>query len=238
MAGDAREPRYYRLKRHLIDLTATMPPGSALPPERTLAAQFDTSRTTVRQALQELLVEGRLERIQGKGTFVASDKLEQRLTLSSYTEHLAAQGITPSSRLLDVRTVRADPATAARLELDRGARVLAVRRLRLANDLPMAIEQSFLDRARFPDLARQLRSEPSLYALLRTEYGVVPAHAEQTIETAMASPDEAALLGTETGLSVLLLTRHAYDQAERPFEWVRAVYRGDRYRLVTTLTPP
>src|SRR5262249_51147657 len=82
----ARVPKYYTLKRHLLELTRTMPPGSPVPPERTLAQEFDTSRTTVRQALQELVIEGRLERIQGKGTFVAKPKVSQALQLTSYTE--------------------------------------------------------------------------------------------------------------------------------------------------------
>ncbi|MFM9662697.1 GntR family transcriptional regulator, partial [Streptomyces scabiei] len=82
----ARVPKYYRLKKHLLDMTETQSPGTPVPPERTLAAEFDTSRTTVRQALQELVVEGRLERIQGKGTFVAKPKVSQSLQLTSYTE--------------------------------------------------------------------------------------------------------------------------------------------------------
>ena len=79
-----------------------MPPGTPVPPERTLATQFDTSRTTVRQALQELVVEGRLERIQGKGTFVAKPKVAQVLQLTSYTEDMRAQGLEPTSQLLDI----------------------------------------------------------------------------------------------------------------------------------------
>src|SRR5438445_13633669 len=104
----ARVPKYYRLKRHLLEMTETMPPGTPVPPERTLALDFDTSRTTVRQALAELVVEGRLERIQGKGTFVAKPKVAQALQLTSYTEDMRAQGLEPTSRLLEIGYVSAD----------------------------------------------------------------------------------------------------------------------------------
>ena len=83
-----KEPKHYRLKQHLSAFAESMPPGTAVPTERALAAEFETSRTTVRQAIAELVVEGRLERTQGKGTFVAFPKLVQPLRLTSYTEDM------------------------------------------------------------------------------------------------------------------------------------------------------
>ncbi|GAA2920763.1 hypothetical protein GCM10020221_16170 [Streptomyces thioluteus] len=126
----ARVPKYYRLKRHLLEMTETLPPGTPVPPERTLAAEFDTSRTTVRQALQELVVEGRLERIQGKGTFVAKPKVSQALQLTSYTEDMRAQGLEPTSQLLDIGYVTADDRLASLLDIVPGGRVLRIERLR------------------------------------------------------------------------------------------------------------
>lgn len=122
----ARVPKYYRLKKHLLDMTETQAPGTPVPPERTLAAEFDTSRTTVRQALQELVVEGRLERIQGKGTFVAKPKVSQALQLTSYTEDMRAQGLEPTSQLLDVGYITADDRLAGLLDI-------AMRRTRAAH---------------------------------------------------------------------------------------------------------
>ncbi len=129
----ARVPKYYRLKKHLLDMTETQAPGTPVPPERTLAAEFDTSRTTVRQALQELVVEGRLERIQGKGTFVAKPKVSQALQLTSYTEDMRAQGLEPTSQLLDVGYITADDRLAELLDITAGGRVLRIERLRMAD---------------------------------------------------------------------------------------------------------
>lgn len=156
----ARVPKYYRLKRHLLDMTETLPPGTPVPPERTLAAEFDTSRTTVRQALQELVVEGRLERIQGKGTFVAKPKVSQALQLTSYTEDMRAQGLEPTSQLIDIGYVTADDTLAGLLKINTGGRVLRIERLRLASGEPMAIETTHLSAKRFPHCAVRSPSTP------------------------------------------------------------------------------
>jgi GntR family transcriptional regulator len=236
--GVARVPKYYRLKRHLLEMTETLAPGSPVPPERTLALEFDTSRTTVRQALQELVVEGRLERIQGKGTFVAKPKVAQALQLTSYTEDMRAQGLEPTSRLLDMGYITADDDLADRLDIRPGGRVLRIERLRLANGEPMAIETTHLSARRFPGLRKQLQRYTSLYAALGEVYGVHLAEAEETIETALATPREAGLLGTDVGLPLLLLCRHSLDTDGTPVEWVKSVYRGDRYKFVARLQRP
>lgn len=234
----AREPKFYRLKQHLEDLTNTLAPGSPVPPERTLATSFGTSRTTVRQAVHALVIEGRLERIQGKGTFVAHPKVAQPLTLTSYTEDMRARGIEPSSQLLSVEIIDADLDLSARLNVALGTAVIAIERLRLANGEPMAVERSHLVHGQFPDLRAHLERHGSLYVALRDEYGVSPHSAEQTIETSLATPTESAHLGIDTDVPVLLLSRNTYDESGEPFEWVRAVYRGDRYTFVAHLTRP
>ncbi|MEU5683967.1 MULTISPECIES: GntR family transcriptional regulator [Streptomyces] len=234
----ARVPKYYRLKRHLLDITETLPPGTPVPPERTLAAEFDTSRTTVRQALQELVVEGRLERIQGKGTFVAKPKVSQALQLTSYTEDMRAQGLEPTSQLLDIGYITADDRLADLLDITAGGRVLRIERLRLANGEAMAIETTHLSAKRFPALRRSLVKYTSLYTALAEVYDVHLAEAEETIETSLATPREAGLLGTDVGLPMLLLSRHSLDGDGQPVEWVRSVYRGDRYKFVARLKRP
>ncbi|MFI6443119.1 GntR family transcriptional regulator [Kitasatospora sp. NPDC050543] len=234
----ARVPKYYGLKRHLLQLTETQPAGTPVPPERALAAQFDTSRTTVRQALQELVVEGRLERIQGKGTFVAKPKVAQALQLTSYTEDMRAQGLEPTSRLIEVGYITADDHLAPLLDIKPGGRVLRIERLRLANGDPMAIEVAHLSAKRFPALRRNLVKHNSLYTALREVYGVTVAEAEETIETTLADPREAGLLGSDLGLPMLQLSRHSFDAEGNPVEWVRSIYRGDRYKFITRLQRP
>lgn len=233
-----RIPKYYRLKRHLLEVAQTQPAGSPVPPERTLATEFDTSRTTVRQALQELVVEGRLERIQGKGTFIAKPKVAQGLQLTSYTEDMRAQGLEPASRLLEVDEIAADEPLAHRLDIAAGDPVLQIERLRMANGEAMAIETTHLSVRRFPELREYLNQYSSLYALLGEVFGIHLADAEETIETALATPREAALLDTDVGLPMLLLSRHSRCSDGRPIEWVKSIYRGDRYKFVAKLERP
>lgn len=233
--GGSRTPKYWALKQHLLDLLDTMPPGSPIPTERVLAEEFTVSRTTVRQALADLTAEGRLHRVQGKGTFAAEPKLAQQLQLSSYTEDMRAQGREPSSRLLELTETTADAEFAKLLGLRSGARTLRLNRLRLADGEPMALETTHLPLARFRGLREALSDGGSLYAVLSEQYGIHPRRAEETIETALCGPREAELLGADVGVPMLLLSRHSFDADDKPFEFVRSIYRGDRYRLVTEL---
>jgi len=131
--------------------------------------------------------------------------------------------------------VRADAEMAVRLGVRAGARVLRVVRLRLVDGEPMAIERTYLAAARFPRLRGHLERLGSLYEALAVGYGVRLGRAEETIETALASPEEAALLGVEVGLALLLASRHSFDRSGAPVEWGRSLYRGDRYKLVAQL---
>src|SRR5271169_5723712 len=143
-----RLPKYYQVKRQLLELTAALDAGSPVPPERELARSYGTSRTTVRQALAELVIEGRLLRMQGKGTFVAKPKVAQLLELASYTEGMRSHGLRKQlerHRSLyetlrsvygiqlaeaeeTIETVLADPHDAQLLEVDAGLPLLLLSR--------------------------------------------------------------------------------------------------------------
>ncbi len=123
-----RVPKYYRIKQRLLQMTDERAPGSPMPAERLLAVEFRTSRTTIRKALQELVGEGRLDRIQGKGTFVARPKVYRTLQLTSYTEDMRAQGLSPASQVLDIGYIAADAELAVLLDVEPGDRVLRIER--------------------------------------------------------------------------------------------------------------
>ncbi|AUI62031.1 GntR family transcriptional regulator [Amycolatopsis sp. BJA-103] len=232
-----REPKYWALKQHLLDLLDALPPGSPIPTERALAGEFTVSRTTVRQALADLTAEGRLHRVQGKGTFAAEPKLAQRLQLSSYTEDMQKQGLKPSSKLLEIDELPVEADLAKLLGIRVGAKILRLRRLRLADSQPMALETTHLPLGRFRGLRKHVSAGGSLYAVLREHYGVELERAEETIETALAGPHEAEMLGADVGMPMLLLSRHSFATDGKPVEFARAIYRGDRYKFVTTLLP-
>jgi GntR family transcriptional regulator len=237
-ASSPREPKYYLVKRHLLELVERLEPGSLLPTERVLTEELGTSRTTVRRALSELVGEGRLVRRQGSGTYVAEPKITWSLQMTSFTEQAAVVGLSAGTRLLHTGRQKADEGVAQRLGIESGRPVYCVERLRLVNDAPMAIETSYLDAARFPGLVGHLRRSASLYQVLADVFDTRPASAEETIETAAASPHEAELLQVDTGAPILMLSRHSFDAAGQPVEWVRSWYRGDRYRFTARLAAP
>ena len=234
-APDSSEPKYYAVKRHLLEFIGSLDPGSAVPTERELSAQMVTSRTTVRQALSELVVEGRLVRRQGSGTYVAEPKITWPLYLGSFTEQVKASGFTPSAKVLATSRQAASIELAAALALAPRAPVYKIERLRLADAWPIAVETSWLPAERFPGLSRQIRKHGSLYALLAEDYGATLHTAEETIETAPATPREAGPLRVDVGSPMLVVSRQNFDSAGTPVELGRTWFRGDRVTLVTHL---
>ncbi|MGH9246906.1 MAG: GntR family transcriptional regulator [Acidimicrobiales bacterium] len=234
--NEVAAPKYYELRQWLRQHVDGLPPGTPVASERTLSEQFGISRMTVRQALHDLAVEGRIVRMQGRGTFVAPPKVTQDLQLTSYTQDMTARGLRPSSRLIDVTVTEAEPDVAEKLELPERALVVRIERVRSANGEPMAVETVYLDHGRFPHIGDQLSSDSSLYELLAREYDAVPVEGEETIETVLAPPTAARLLGTDSTTPMLLLTRTSWDASGRRVEYVRSLYRGDRFRFTARLT--
>lgn len=231
-------PKYRQLQQVLEQMIAMLQPGDPIPPERELEQRFGVSRMTVRQALHQLVLSGHLERMQGRGTFVARPKLEQVLALTSFSEEMLRRGLRPGGKMLSVRRVAADPLMAECLQLAPGAPLVELRRLRLADDEPMALETVYLSAERFPDLLQADLTDRSLYRWLAERYGVELSHATQTIEATVLASEEARLLNVAPGTPAFRLERRSYDRTGQPIEFVRSLYRGDRYKLHARLERP
>jgi GntR family transcriptional regulator len=234
----ARTPKYYSVKLHLLEFIDSLEEGAVVPTERDLAADLGTSRTTVRQALVELVAEGRLVRRQGSGTCVADAKITWPLQLTSVTEQASANGQVASSQLLGVERTRASQELAEQLGLRPGDALHQIDRLRLADGRPTAVETAILPAARFPYLGRKIRQTGSLEALLAGEYGVKLRGGQAQIDTMPASPREAGLLEVDTGSPMLVVRRLSYDTDGTPVELGTTWFRGDRITLVAQLQMP
>jgi GntR family transcriptional regulator len=226
-----KQLKTHQLRAALMELIRASPEGASLPTERELCAAHSVSRATVRAALRELEIEQRIYRRQGKGTFVARAKLEQRLGLTSHTEEMRASGIQPGSKLINVTRMPASIEVSNALALRQGAEVLEIERLRLADGEPIAIEVLYLNAARFDGITAALGENVSFYQLLHSDYGVELGSAEETIEAVVAGPREARLLNCGPNAALLLLSRRTLDTNTRPIEYVRSLYRGDRFRF-------
>ena len=227
-------PKYYVLKEQILALIEDAAPGTLIPTERALAEQYGTSRTTVRQAIGELVAEGRLDRTQGRGTYVAPPKVTHVRQLTSFSDDAASQGLTAAARIVDVSVLPADPATARRLAVEPGADIHRVERIRLVDGEPLAHEIAFLA-GPLPDLERTVAERGSLYTALREDYGIRIAEVEDTVETKLAGPAEVQLLDAEMGAPMLLVHRLGFTPEGRPVEWTESVFRGDRFRFVARM---
>jgi GntR family transcriptional regulator len=233
-------PLHQQLKATIEDciLSGEWLPGTRVPSERELCELYQISRITVRQALSALVMEGRLIRTQGRGTFVASPRIEQRLTqLTGFTQDMHARGKRPSSRVLEAESIAAPPNVARALKIKIGENVIMLKRLRLADKEPVAIETAYLPEARCPDLlllTEQLATH-SLYDLLTKKYNLRPVRAVQQMEAIACPAAEAKLLRTRKGTPVLHIHRTTCDREGKPFELVESFYRGDRYTFYAEL---
>jgi GntR family transcriptional regulator len=223
-------PKHEQLRRILLDLATTrLQPGSAIPSERALIAEYGVSRITVREALGQLVNEGYLTRVRGKGTFVAHRPVQSTLHLASFTEEMRAMGHVPTTVVL-VREERIPPAdTAAALHLDPEDTAYHLKRLRLADGAPVSIDDAWLSRAAFPGLLEHDLAG-SVYSLAAERYGTPIDRAQQTVAADPAADDVATLLGTRTGAPVLVFDRVSFS-GDVPVEHTRSWYRSDRYRV-------
>ncbi|GGH08158.1 GntR family transcriptional regulator [Silvibacterium dinghuense] len=227
-------PLYYQIERALMEQiqSGQLSEGDPLASEEELSRQYQVSRMTARQALHGLKMKGYAFSEKGRGTFVTRPKLDKNIMhLQGFTEDMRQRGFKASSRLLEQAVIEAsDPGLAEKLKLKSTDRILRLRRLRLADGIPMAIEESNIPLLHFPGLERIDFAQHSLYQALRDRYGVRVGYADETIEALHATADEAEMLTIPRRACVLSITRVIMTTQESPIEAAVSRYRGDRYR--------
>ncbi|MFO1106649.1 MAG: GntR family transcriptional regulator [Amaricoccus sp.] len=232
-------PLYLQLSRRIADEIArgSLAPGQSLPPEREMASLTGLSRVTVRKAVQSLVRSGQLIQRRGSGTFVAPriERVEQALSmLTSFSEDMARRG--KSVRSVWISRALHVPAPDEMMVLGLAAqdRVARLERVRLADEVPMAIERAALASSILPD---PQSVEGSLYAVLARR-GLRPTRAVQRISAANLGPLDAGLLEVPTGAAALRIERVSYLPSGRVIEFVRSIYRGDAYDFAAELQIP
>jgi GntR family transcriptional regulator len=226
-----RSPKGEQLRTILEDLIDALKPGDPLPSERELAERYDVARMTVRAEITRLAGEGLVERVQGRGTFVAEARVAQAAALSSFTEDMRARGLKPGSEVLGQGTVAADDLVARRLGLEPGAQVVRVRRVRTADGEPMALEEAFLPADRFGALAGEEPLEGSLFTTLEERFGARFPVADQQVVAVEIVGEDANLLRVAPGRAGLKFHTILIDADERPVAYAWSLFRGDRYEI-------
>jgi GntR family transcriptional regulator len=240
MAVDSSSPLplYAQVEANLASCIAdgTFPVGRPLPPEDALIDRFRVSRTTIRTTIQNLVRRGLVEIRRGKGTFVTQPKITQELTaLTGFVEDMGALGRRPTARVIDKQRIGATQSVAINLGLARGTPVIRIERVRLADDVPISFDETYLP----ADLgekviANDLENEP-IFSLLEQKYDTALIEAEYRLEAVTAKGAVAKALGIKTGSPIFLIERTSYADGHRPVDYERLFYRGDQIRFVTRL---
>ncbi|QNP67054.1 GntR family transcriptional regulator [Streptomyces genisteinicus] len=225
-----------RVREHLLGLIEGRRPGDPVPSERTLCAELEVSRPTLRAAVDELVATGLLVREHGRGTFVAPAKITQRLAPDDAAFTVPRASGTWSGTVLETTVRPAGARIGRKLEMSPAAGLLCITRLRLVDGAPMAIEHLHIPAGLVPaPLATAELEAGELYDHLRDNHGVRVEEAVQSVEPTVVGEAEAALLRVPVLSPALLIERLTRDSSGRPVEYVHSVYRGDRYRIVSRL---
>lgn len=219
--------KYEVISQGLIEkIVTTLGPNDLLPSERELAQEYGVSRMTVRAAIAKLAEQSRVYQIHGAGTFVASRDVSKAPRLTSFTEDMVSRGFTPSSRVLGVWVEPAGTDVAQQLGIPEGAECLRLKRLRLADGSPMALEETRIPQSLFSlsqlDLAR------SLYEQL-AEAGLDLYRAEQEVRSVPLDSADSKILQVNVGSPALCVERLGCSRRGSPIEFARTLYRADRY---------
>jgi GntR family transcriptional regulator len=232
-------PLYHQIQQRLLSQiqSGALKPGEPLPSTQEIAATLGVSQMTVRQAIKSLSELGIVYSRQGKGTFVSSIKLEKDFRqVLSFTEDMKARGSTPRSKTLLFEVQQSSAEVIRALRLRSGEKIICLKRIRQANNLPMGIECSSLPLRVCPDLLETFDPRNSLYEILAERYGINMVVADEVAEAGLADAEAARLLRIAEGSPVFFFTRISYVQSGQPIEHVQSTYRGDRYKIVNRLT--
>ncbi len=239
MIGNSSAPLYARVEDVLASDIAngTLPPGTRLPAEQSLIERFAVSRTTIRQAIQNLIRRGLIEIRRGTGTFVAQPKISQELTeLTGFVEDMQALGRHASARLIDQQVVPANESVARQLALAEGTLVVRIQRVRLADQIPLSFDETYLPREIGEKIVENdLEVEP-IFSLLEKKYNMPLVEAEYRLEAVSADAAVARALGISIGSPIFLVERTSYIAGQQPIDHEKLYYRGDQIRFVTRLS--
>ena len=232
-----KQPLYDQLVDLLREkIDNELEPGDLLPSERELSERYGLSRTTVRLALKELETLGLISRRHGKGTFVSDASREATNLMGSYsfTEQMREMGRSPKTVILEFEVREATKSVADHLHLRIGDKVFRMRRLRLADDVPMMVERTYLPVSEFVSLTFDDVASKPLYDIMEKDYHEKIRLAEEEFYASIARSADAQALGIAEGAPVLELVRTTYSDKNMVIEYTHSVARADQFKYKVT----
>src|SRR2546427_6743399 len=208
----------------VLDLMESLEVGQAIPSERQLSQELGVSRLPSRAALDEPARDGYFDRRHGSGTYVTEPKIAQPLTLTSFSEDMRRRGMVPGSRTLELATTSAGARLARRLQVSPSERLVRVKRLRMADAQPMAMEVLHIPEALVPGLTKADLENRSFYDLLGERYGIVIAAGTQSIEPTVTNEEESEVLGVPLHTPAFPSERTTYAESGGTAELARSIH--------------
>jgi len=235
LKADVKLPHYLRIKTDLQNriLSGDLAPGERLPSEAELSQEFGVSISTIKRAVAALVSDHLLDRTPGRGTFVTRPQSAgTEVPLRSFQEETRARGLMPGSKLLTWQVIQAHGELAWQLDLPESSEVYFIRSLKMAESVPVALEEAYVPCAFCPDLLQQDLEVYPIERLLEDRYRLAILKASEYIQARLATPEEATLLGAQGEQLVLLVADRTVEGVGRQrVEYVRTLYRADRYIL-------
>lgn len=232
-------PLYYQLKQYVLECIQNkeLEVGEQLPNEMDLIEILRISRSTVRQALNELVSEGYLYRVKAKGTFVAKPKVDEGFfqKLESFNTEMIQKGLRPSTKVLDLKVIKGIEAINKKLKMNSEEPLIYLRRIRCADQEPVVYFETYLPYAKYPKILEEDFTVESLYSKLEEKYGCRVLRALREIEATIANPEELKYLNINKGAAICLVKTVAFNSEDIPVEYSIARYRGDRNKFTVEL---
>jgi GntR family transcriptional regulator len=226
-------PLYYRLAEIVKQkiLNSEFEVGESIPTEAELEKEYGVSRITVRQAIDLLCRQGFLVKERGKTPYVARSKLEHTFgPISSFTKNIRSKGLIPGTKVLSLCYTKPPRIVARHFEVKEEDDVILLKRLRLVNGEPVAIDNTYLQKDPLSQFVEKGISQESLYESLERDYGILLDEIDETIQVQLAGKEESKLLKIKVGFPCLLSHRIVRDVKGKVVAYSRTIYRGDEYK--------
>lgn len=231
-----KTPKYIQLMKILMnDIDKHMNENDKLDSEREICDKYGVSRTTVRQALDELEKNKYIYKIQGKGNFISSKDAKQDLiNFYSFTDEMKKLGRVPKSELIGFEITEADEKISRKLMLNKKDLVYKISRIRIADEIPMMFEITYLPYDKFQGLKKDMLMKKSIYSIFKEEFNLNMKLAEETFEAIVINKLESIYLGINEGAPGLKVERTTYENKEI-VEYTVSIARGDKFKYKVVL---
>lgn len=237
MELNVKMPKYFMVKRAIVKKidNEVYDTSNPIPSERELMDEYQVSRITIRKAIDELVTEGYLYKIQGKGTYVKADEGSNNLfSITSCTEDVERLGMRPTKRTVVCEVIKADIKRAKALEITADDSVYMIGRILYADQEPLNYTLTYLPEKVFPQIIEYDLERKSLYKLISETYGVRITKARRTIEAVLANDEIAEYLDVDEGMPIILfrcITYGIVNGKEIPIETFKCFYRTDKFKF-------